>query len=112
MPQVSSRPYVERAPRVKLGGSVLALVILENKRQVRANLHQLSVNGGMLKLDKALDESISVNLAFHIGATTVRAKAEMLFPMWATNGWLQPFRFLDLPEEDAKSLDIELSALL
>jgi len=112
MPQVSARPHIERAPRVKLGGSVLALIVLENRRQIRANLHQLSVNGGMLKLEKALDEKIAVNLVFHLGATTIRAKAEMLFPMWATNGWLQPFRFLDLPEEDAKNLDIELSALL
>jgi hypothetical protein len=112
MPQVSPKPHAERAPRVKLGGSVLALIILENRRQIRGNLHQLSVTGGMLKLAKALDENISVNLVFHIGATTIRAKAEMLFPMWATNGWFQPFRFVDLPQEDAQSLGIELTALL
>ena len=39
-----------------------------------------------------------VEFIFHLGETTIREKAQMLFPMWATQGWLQPFRFIDLPE--------------
>jgi hypothetical protein len=99
---------VERAPRVKLGGSILALIILESKREVRTAVHQLSVNGGLLKMEKPLDEQIKVTLVFHIGTTTIRARAKMLFPMWATNGWLQPFQFIELAEPDKQKLDTEL----
>jgi hypothetical protein len=53
-----------------------------------------------------------VQLIFHIGSTTVRAQSEMLFPMWATNGWLQPFQFVDLPDADRSQLESEVNALL
>ena len=108
MSQVTPTRMVERAPRVKLGGSILALIILESKREVRTAVHQLSVNGGLLKIDQPLDEQIKVTLVFHIGTTTIRAKAKMLFPMWATNGWLQPFQFIELAEPDKQKLDTEL----
>jgi hypothetical protein len=36
----------------------------------------------------------------------------MLFPMWATQGCLQPFRFLDLPDTDRASLNRELENLV
>ena len=36
----------------------------------------------------------------------------MLFPMWATKGFLQPFRFLDLPEAGRTSLSRELENLV
>jgi len=111
MAPVTPTRMVERAPRVKLGGSILALIILESKREVRTAVHQLSVNGGLLKIEKPLDEQIKVTLMFHIGATTIRTKAKMLFPMWATNGWLQPFQFIDFPEEDKQKLDSELGTL-
>ena len=101
----------ERAPRVKLAGSVLALVLLENGRQVRAKLHQLSANGGMLHLEKPLDEGILVKVLFHVGAT-FRVRAELLFPMWATNGYLQPFRFEEMSGEDRRRLDEQLQRLL
>jgi hypothetical protein len=32
----------------------------------------------------------------------------MMFPMWATQGWLQPFRFLDLPEATRNALEASL----
>lgn len=101
----------QRAPRVKLGGSVLALVILENGRQVRAKLHQLSANGGMLHLEKPLDEGIKIKVLFYVGSV-FRVKAELLFPMWATTGYLQPFRFDDLSEEDRGRLDGQLQRML
>jgi hypothetical protein len=31
-----------------------------------------------------------------------------MFPMWATQGWLQPFRFLELPEASKKVLETSL----
>jgi hypothetical protein len=101
-----------RAPRVKLAGSVLALLRLENCRQVQARLHQLSVTGGLLHLPEPLEEQVPVEIMFHLGSTTVRARAETIFPMWATQGCLQPFRFTELPDHDRDNLDTDLQRLL
>src|SRR4029077_5389470 len=89
-----------RAPRVKLAGTVLSLVRLENGRETRGKLHQLSITGGLLHLENPLDEGIKVEVIFHVGNSTVRSKARMLFPLWATQGYLQPFEFTDLSEEN------------
>lgn len=101
-----------RAPRVKLAGTVLSLVCLENGRQTRGRLHQLSVTGGLLHLETPLDEGIKVEVIFHVGENTVRTKARMLFPMWATQGYLQPFEFVDLGQEDRSNLQADLQRLL
>ena len=102
-----ARPF-----RVKLRGSVLALIGLPNRRQVRGKLHQLSTTGGLVNVEKPLDEKLQVELIFHLGETTIRQKAEMMFPMWATQGWLQPFRFIDLPEATKDLLETSLRALM
>ena len=101
-----------RGSRVKLGGSVLALVLLENGRQIRGRMSQLSVNGGLVSLERPLDEAIQVTFLFHVGGTSIRCRARMLFPMWATQGCLQPFRFMELPEADRASLNRELESLV
>jgi len=101
--KTGGRPF-----RVKLRGSVLVLVQLPNRRSVRAALHQLSTTGGVINLEKPLDEKIKVEMIFHIGGATVREKAEMLFPMWATQGWMQPFRFIEVSEADRAVLDAKL----
>lgn len=105
--QTSNRP-----PRVKLAGTVLCLLQLENGRDVRAKLHQLSVTGGLLQMEKPLDEGIKVEVIFHVGNSTVRSRAGMMFPMWATQGCLQPFEFVDLKEEDRGKLQGDLQKLL
>ncbi len=107
-----SAKTVRRAPRVKLAGTVLSLVRLENGRQTRGRLHQLSITGGLLHLETPLDEGIKVEVIFHVGNSTVRSKARMLFPMWATKGYLQPFEFADLSEEDRTNLQADLQRLL
>src|SRR5271155_1942965 len=94
-PSVAFQVGKDRPFRVKLRGSVLALIRLPNRRQVRGKLHQLSTSGGLMNLEQPLDEKLQVELIFHLGETTIREKVEMLFPMWATQGWLQPFRFLE-----------------
>jgi hypothetical protein len=63
-------------------------------------------------LETPLDEGIKVEVIFHVGSSTVRCKARMLFPMWATNGYLQPFEFADLSEEDRSNLQADLQRLL
>jgi len=102
----------QRGSRVKLGGSVLALVLLENGRQIHGRMSQLSVNGGLVSLDHPLDEGIQVTVLFHVGCTSVRCRARMMFPMWATQGCLQPLRFEDLPDASRISLTRELEAMV
>lgn len=103
---------VDRPFRVKLRGSVLVLVRLPNRRDVQAAIHQLSTTGGVIHVEKPLDEKLEVELVFHIDQTTVRGKAQMLFPMWATQGWMQPFRFVDLSEENREALAIGLKSFV
>ena len=97
---------------MKVGGALLALILLENGRQIPARISQLSANGGLLALDRPLDEGIKVTVVFHIGSTSVRSRAEMLFPMWATKGCLQPFRLRDLEQPLRSALRQELDALV
>jgi hypothetical protein len=103
---------VDRPFRVKLRGSVLVLMRLPNKRSVRAAFHQLSTSGGVVHLEKPLDEKLEVEMIFHINETTIRSKAQMLFPMWATQGWMQPFRFVDLADASRDVLDANLKSFL
>jgi hypothetical protein len=114
VPAVSANEnkLAERPFRVKLRGSVLVLVRLPNRRDVSAAFHQLSTTGGVIHFEKPLDEKLEVQLIFHLGATTIRGKAQMLFPMWATQGWMQPFRFVDLSDESRESLDANLKSFL
>jgi len=107
-PSVAFQVGKDRPFRVKLRGSVLSLIRLPNRRQVRGKVHQLSTSGGLMHLEKPLDEKLRVEVIFHLGETTVREKAEMMFPMWATQGWLQPFRFVDLPETSKHGLEKSL----
>ena len=108
----SSNKLNDRPFRVKLRGSVLSLVRLPNRRSVRAAIHQLSTSGGVIHLEKPLDEKLEVEIIFHIHEATFRNKAQMLFPMWATQGWMQPFRFVDLSEADREMLDAKLKSFL
>lgn len=112
MPRSSRSDGSRRAPRVKLAGTVLALVQLQSGRQIQARLHQLSSTGGLLQLEKPLDEAIKVEVAFHVGNCTVRSKAVILFPMWATQGCLQPFEFTDLQHSDREKLQQDLQKFL
>jgi hypothetical protein len=112
MPQSSQIQATPRPPRVKLAGSVLVMLRLENGRHVRGKLHQVSVTGGLLHMEQPLDEGIKIEVMFHVGSSTVRSKAAMLFPMWATKGCLQPFRFIDFSEEDRCQLETTLQTLL
>ena len=84
----------------------------ERATRSRARLHQLSFTGGLLHLESPLDEGIKAEVMFHVGGSTIRSKAAMLFPMWATQGCLQPFEFTDLGEEDRAKLKADLEKFL
>src|SRR5580658_4184996 len=112
MPSTAISHRGQRGLRVKLGGSILALILLENGRQIRGRMSQLSLNGGLASMENPLDEGIRVTVVFHLGSTSVRCRAQMMFPMWATKGCFQPFRFLDIPEAVRASLGRELENLI
>ena len=65
-----------------------------------------------MHLEKPLDEGVKVEVLFHVGNCTVRSKARMMFPMWATQGCLQPFEFENLAEEERQQLQASLQGLL
>ena len=108
----SKKKVTDRPFRVKLRGSVLVLVRLPNRRSIRAAFHQLSTSGGVIHLEKPLDEKLEVELIFHIREATLRGKAQMLFPMWATQGWMQPFRFVELTDANRETLDTKLRSFI
>ncbi len=106
------KTIIPRPFRVKLRGSVLILLRLPNRRDVRAAIHQLSVTGGVVHLEKPLDEKLEVEVIFHLNDATIREKAQMLFPMWATQGWMQPFRFVELSDAGRETLDTNLKSFV
>jgi hypothetical protein len=101
-----------RAPRVSLWETVSATIQLQNGRQLWAKTLRISTTGGLLELANCLDERVTVNLTLHLGSRTVRGKAAMLFPMPVSLGYLQPFRFTDLRDEERLALQTEIRELL
>ena len=100
-----------RSPRIQLGGSVLAQVILEDGQRAKAKLQTVSVTGGLLRLANALSEGDFVEVAFQTQSGPVRGMAEMLTPVRAAKeGSLQPFRFVALGDDDHRALRMVVDA--
>jgi len=93
-----------RATRISLGNTVPALVMLEDGQRAKGKLQTVSVTGGLLRLARALGHGDFVEVAFHTQSGPVRGMAEMLVPMRATEGVLQPFRFIALGDDDHRNL--------
>jgi hypothetical protein len=94
-----------RASRIQVGGSVPAVVILEDGQRTRAKLQTISVTGGLLRLARSLIQGDFVEVAFQIQGGQVRGMAEMLSPIRAaSDGSLQPFRFVALGDDDHRTL--------
>ena len=94
-----------RATRVHLGGSILALVMLEDGQRAKGKLQTISITGGLLRMAKALEQGDFVEVAFQTQSGPVRGMAEMLSPMrTAMDGALQPFRFIALGDDDHRNL--------
>jgi hypothetical protein len=94
-----------RATRIHLGGSIAALVMLEDGARAKGKLQTLSATGGLLRIAKALVQGDFVEIAFQTQSGPVRGMAEMLVPMRAVmDGTLQPFRFVALGDDDHRNL--------
>jgi hypothetical protein len=88
------------------------VIRLENGRQLAAKLQQLSITGGLLDFPSYLEERAWVDLTLYLSSGAVRATAEMMFPMRGGVGYLQPFRFTSLGEEELHAIDREVTGLL
>jgi hypothetical protein len=94
-----------RAPRVHLGGSIAALVMLEDGQRAKAKLQTVSVTGGLLRLGRSLGQGDFVEIAFQTQSGPVHGMAEMLTPVRApSEGIMQPFRFIALGDDDHRTL--------
>ncbi len=71
-----------RAPRIHLGGSVLALVMLDDGQRAKGKLQTISITGGLLRLVPA-----------------------------TRDGYLQPFRFVALEDEHHRALSMTVEAV-
>jgi hypothetical protein len=72
-----------------------------NGQRACADLHVISLTGGLLSLSQPVVQGSQVKLMFLTGAGSVLAGAEMLHPV--TNA-LQPFRFISLAADDHRRL--------
>ena len=101
-----------RAPRIHLGGSVLALVMLDDGQRAKGKLQTVSVSGGLLRLAKSLNQGDFVEIAFQTQSGPVHGMAEMLSPMPSTrDGFLQPFRFVALEDEHHRALSMTVESV-
>ena len=101
-----------RSPRVHLNGSVAAAVTAEGG-QTRAKLQSISVNGGLLHLQRALSTGDFVEIAFQTRAGAIHGMAEMLHPTRKlATACLQPFRFVALADDDHRKLRMALDSAL
>jgi hypothetical protein len=104
---------VNRAPRLKVGGSVIVAIRSEGTQPIRGKLHEVSATGGLLVLSKALEQGDFVEVAFQTSKGTVHGMAELLEARCkSTSGCLQPFRFVALDDEDHTRLRMALESLL
>ena len=101
-----------RSPRVHLGGSILALVLLEDGERAKGKLQTVSVTGGLLRMASALTSGDFVEIAFQTQSGPVHGMAEMLHPtQMASDGVMQPFRFIALGDDDHRALRMVVDAV-
>jgi hypothetical protein len=78
--------------------------MLEDGQRTKAKLQSVSTTGGMLRLARALGDGDFVEVAFPTQTGSVRGMAEMLKALPATEGALQPFRFIAMGDDEHRAL--------
>ena len=101
-----------RAPRVQLGGTVPAAILLDDGHRTRGKLESISTTGGMLHLTGALRHGDFVEVIFETRSGAVHGMAEMLNPRKVSEGCYQPFRYIALSDDDHKRLRSALDSVL
>jgi hypothetical protein len=108
LPQPNS---LQRATRVNLGESVLALVKRDSGQRAKAKLQTVSLTGGLLCLARAFEEGDFVEVAFQTQSGPVHGMAEMLHPRQiSAQTILQAFRFVALEDDDHNTLSFAVNS--
>jgi hypothetical protein len=98
-----------RAPRAAFPEITHAVVRCENGSRVLGRLQIISTTGGLLGLDKPLNQGSRVKLMFLTGKGSVFGAAEMLPPI----SWIQqPFKFTKLHNDDQERLKAAIQVSL
>jgi hypothetical protein len=79
---------------------------MEDGQRAKGKLQTISVTGGLLRIAKALHQGEFVEIAFQTDSGPVHGMAEMLNATRATDGVLQPFRFIALGDDDHRALRV------
>jgi hypothetical protein len=102
----------QRAPRIQFSSIISALIQSDSGQRAKARLYTVSMTGGLLRLAKALSSGDFVEVAFQTGSGPVHGMAEMLAPTRrASDGVLQPFRFIALDDDDHRVLRMALDSI-
>jgi hypothetical protein len=88
-----------RAPRVSLQRPIPIDFRLEDG-MVRGDLHVVSATGGRARTPKPVHAGAVVELRMGTSEGPVSGIVEMLKARQMIHGWVQPFRFLALADED------------
>ena len=80
--------------------------MLEDGQRAKGKLQTISVTGGLLRLLRALQQGDFVEIAFQTQSGPVHGMAEMLCAIRATDGVLQPFRFIAMGDDDHRNLSM------
>lgn len=95
-----------------MGGAIAALVMMEDGERAKGKLQTISLTGGLLRMMRALEQGDFVEIAFQTQSGPVHGMAEMLGPMRASEGVLQPFRFVALGDDDHRNLTMIVDSVL
>lgn len=99
----------KRAPRASFTEITHAVLHRDNGSRVLGRLQVISTTGGLLGLEKPLDQGSQVKLMFLTGKGSVFASAEMLRPI----SWVQqPFKFTKLHNDDQERLKAAIQTSL
>lgn len=99
-----------RAPRLNLRRPISIDFCLDQKNMVRGDLHVVSTTGGRAQTAKPVPEGCLAELRIGSESGLIRGIAEMLPGRQTIHGWLQPFRFVALGDDDYDSLRKVLNA--
>lgn len=106
----SPQTHAQRARRVRLPGMPQATIRFEDGQRPSARLQTISITGGLLRVLKPLTSGAIVEVMFRTLAGPVLGIAELLAPCPAARIGLQPFRFIAMPDADARTLSVAIAS--
>jgi hypothetical protein len=102
----------QRAQRIQFNSLITALIQSDGGQRAKGRLYIVSMTGGLLRLAKALSDGDFVEVAFQTASGPVHGMAEMLPPTRrATDGVMQPFRFIALGDDDHRVLRMAVDSI-